>query len=263
MKKILSLFLALSLLAMLCVCGGETTPSNNPGNSQPGNTQSEAPNPGNDNPGNDNPGNDNPGNDNPGNDNPGNDNPPVNPGNGGPTDLDFASEVTALEGTWNLVQVFVDGETADATAGALTFKVTKELDPSELVDGPNYIHNQVYNFTGVLTFGLDSIVAQLADEDIDSYKGNTSWEDFPQGKVVAEGQFYEQPGPATMRFKDIDEFGLFLEEIAGIGGDLDTTEKTLIIGLNADGQLLLGYSNEHIERPGTSGEWEYVLIFTK
>lgn len=256
MKKILSLFLALSLLVMLCACGsGDNNPTGNPGdNTQPGTTQSEAPN------------TDNPGDTkteapaDPGNND---DNPGVPAGNGGPTDLDFASEVTALEGTWNLAKVFVDGETADAAAGAMTFKVTKELDPSELVDGPNYIHNQVYNFTGVLTFGIDSIVAELEGEDIDSYKGTTSWEDFPQGKVVAEGQFYEQPGPATMRFKDIDEFGLYLDEIAGVGGDLDTTEKTLIIGMNADGQLLLGFSEDHIERPGTSGEWVYLLIFDK
>lgn len=252
MKKILSLFLALSLLVALCACGGGGDTPNNPTN-DPGETKTEAPA--------------DPGDtktetpEGPGDDEP--NDPPANQGNGGPTDLDFASEVTALEGTWNLAKVFVGGETADAAAGAMTFKVTKELDPSELVDGPNYIHNQVYNFTGVLTFGIDSIVAELEGEDIDSYKGTTSWEDFPQGKVVAEGQFYEQPGPATMRFKDIDEFGLYLDEIAGIGGDLDTTEKTLIIGMNADGQLLLGYSEDHIERPGTSGEWVYLLIFDK
>ena len=252
MKKILSLFLALSLLVALCACGGDNpTPTNKP-TENPGTTQTDPPSGGGDNPTpTEKPDDNNP------------DNPPANPGNGGPTDLDFASEVTALEGEWKLSKVFVDGETADAAAGALTFKVTKELDPSELVDGPNYIHNQVYNFTGVLTFGIDSIVAELEEEDIDSYKGTTSWEDFPQGKVVAEGQFYEQPGPATMRFKDIDEFGLYLDEIAGIGGDLDTTEKTLIIGMNADGQLLLGFSEDHIERPGTSGEWVYLLIFDK
>ncbi|MDE6922416.1 MAG: hypothetical protein K2P01_02560, partial [Oscillospiraceae bacterium] len=84
----------------------------------------------------------------------------------------------------------------------------------------------------------------------------------PQGKVVAEGEFYEQPGPATMRFKDIDDYGLFLDQIAGVS-DLDTTEKTLIIGMNGNGQLLLGYSEEHIERPGTQGEWVYCLVFDK
>lgn len=251
MKKILSLFLALSLLVMLCACGsGDNTPTGNPGeNTQPGTTQTDPPKNDND----------------PGTptENPGNDNPGVPAGNGGPTDLDFASEVTALEGEWKLSKVFVGGETADAAAGALTFKVTLEQDPYELVDGAAYIHNMVYNLSGVITFGMDSVVAALEDEDIDSYKGTTSWEDFPQGKVMADGEWYQQPGPALMRFKDIDELGLFLDEIAGVGGDVDTTNKSLIIGMNSDGQLLLGYSEEHIERPGTSGEWEYLLIFDK
>lgn len=250
MKKILSLLLALGLLVMLCACGGgdeSENPTNNPGSTQPGATQTEKPNNG----------------DNPGapTENPGNDNPP--PSAGGPTDIDFASEVTALEGTWNLSKVFVDGETADATAGALTLKVTLDLDPYELVDGAAYIHNQLYNLTGVLTFGVDSIVAELEADDISSYKGTASWEDFTMGKVMPDGEWYEQPGPTLMVFKDIDDYGLYLDEIAGVGGDVDTTNKRLIIGMNSDGQLLLGYSSEHIERPGTSGEWEYLLIFDK
>ena len=257
MKKILSLFLALSLLVMLCACGGDSgTPSSNP-TENPGDTQTETPAGNND---------DNPGDtkteapEDPGNND---DNPGVPSGNGGPTDLDFSSEVTALEGEWKLSQVFVGGETADAAAGAMTFKVTLELDPSELVDSAAYIHNQVYNLSGVITFGMDDIVAELEGDDIDSYKGTTGWNDFPQGKVVDEGQFYEQPGPALMRFKDIDEYGLYLDAIAGIGADVDTTEKSLIIGMNASGQLLLGFSEEHMERPGTDGEWVYLLIFDK
>ena len=255
MKKILSLFLALSLLVMLCACGGETTPSNNPGdNTQPGSQQSENPN-----------NDDNPGTptENPGDDNPGNDNPGVPSTPGGPTDIDFTSEVTALEGEWKLAKVFVDGETADAAAGAMTLKITLDLDPYELVDGAAYIHNQLYNLTGILTFGVDSIVAELEADDISSYKGSASWEDFSMGKVMPDGEWYEQPGPTLMSFKDIDDYGLYLDEIAGVGGDVDTTNKRLIIGMNSDGQLLLGYSSEHIERPGTSGEWEYLLIFDK
>lgn len=255
MKKFLSLFAALCLLVTLCACGGGDNPENSTPANNPSAAQSEAPAGNND----DNPSDTTP------SEAPNNDDTPNVPpsGNGGPTDLDFASEVTALEGTWNLSQVYVDGETADATAGALSFKVTLELDPSELVDSAAYIHNQVYNLTGVLTFGVDSIVAELEGDDIDSYKGTTGWNDFPQGEVVDEGQFYKQPGPALMRFKDIDEYGLYLDEIAGIGADVDTTEKSLVIGMNASGQLLLGYSEEHIERPGTAGEWVYLLIFDK
>lgn len=180
----------------------------------------------------------------------------------GPTGLDFGSDVVALEGNWVLSQVYVDGELKTPVENAISIRITKELDPSELVDGPNYIHNQVYNLTGYLTFGVEDIAKALAADDIESYKGSTSWEDFPQGKVVDEGEFYEQPGPATMRFKDIDDYGLYLDQIAG-ASDVDTTEKTLIIGMNGSGQLLLGYSEEHIERPGTEGEWVYCLIFDK
>ena len=251
MKKILSLFAALCLLVMLCACGdGAETPSggttNNPGGTQtenPGGTQTE----------------------NPGGaqtENPGN-NPGVPSGNGGPTDIDFTSAVTALEGEWKLAKVFADGETADAAAGAMTFKVTLDLDPYELVDGVAYIHNQLYNLTGVLTFGVQSIVDELEADDIDSYKGTASWEDFSMGKVMPDGEWYEQPGPSVMRFKDIDDYGLYLNVVAGIGADVDTTNRSLIIGMNSDGQLLLGYSASHIERPGTSGEWEYLLIFDK
>ncbi|WP_294553273.1 hypothetical protein [uncultured Pseudoflavonifractor sp.] len=180
-----------------------------------------------------------------------------------PTDLDYTSDVTALEGTWTLSQVYADGATTDATAGAMSFEVSLELDPSELVDEAAYIHNQVYNLTGRLTFGLDAINQTLAADDVEEYKGSTAWSDFPQGEVVTDGDFYKQPGPATMRFKDVDDYGLFLDQVAGVSADIDTTEKTLIIGLNGEGQLLLGFSEEHLERPGTEGEWVYCLIFDK
>ena len=35
------------------------------------------------------------------------------------------------------------------------------------------------------------------------------------------------------------------------------------MGLNAEGQLLLGYSTERLQNEGTEGEWVYVLVFTK
>ena len=73
-----------------------------------------------------------------------------------PTDLDYSSEVTAMEGNWTLSQVYADGATTDAVAGAMTFEISLELDPSELVDEAAYIHNQVYNLTGRLRFGQDT-----------------------------------------------------------------------------------------------------------
>lgn len=183
--------------------------------------------------------------------------------NAAPTDLYYSSAVTDLEGNWTLSQVYADGATTDAAENAMSFEVSLELDPSELVDEAAYIHNQVYNLTGRLTFGLDEINQTLAADEVEEYKGSTAWSDFAQGEVVTDGEFYKQPGPATMRFKDVDDYGLFLDQVAGVSADIDTTEKTLIIGLNNQGQLLLGCSEEHLERPGTEGEWNYCLIFDK
>ena len=96
-----------------------------------------------------------------------------------PTDLDYTSEVTAMEGTWKLSQVYADGATTDAVADAMSFEISLELDPSELVDEAAYIHNQVYNLTGRLTFGLDTITQTLAADEVEEYKGSTAWSDFP------------------------------------------------------------------------------------
>ncbi len=183
--------------------------------------------------------------------------------NAAPTDLFHGSAVTDMEGQWMLSKVFADGQTNDAAADAVTLAVTLSLDPSELVDEPAYIHNQVYNLIGDLTFGQESVLNELAADDLKGYRGSTSWSDFSQGEKGQEGQFYSQPGAATMRFKDVDAYGLFLDQVAGVSTDIDTTEQSLIIGMNHQGQLLLGFSDEHIDRPGTEGEWVYCLIFDK
>lgn len=183
--------------------------------------------------------------------------------NAEPTALFYSSNVEDLAGTWNLVQVYADGATSDATEGAMSLEVALTEDPSELVDEAAYIHNRVYNMSGTMTFGIDAINEELSADGIDGYRGSTAWSDFPQGEVVEEGNWYKQPGPATMRFQDVDAYGLFLDQIAGVSADIDTSERSLIIGLNNQGQLLLGYSEEHLERPGTEGDWTYCLIFDK
>lgn len=183
--------------------------------------------------------------------------------NAEPTALFHGSNVEDMAGTWNLVQVYADGATTDATADAMSLEITLTEDPSELVDEAAYIHNRVYNLSGTMTFGLDAVNQTLSADGIDGYRGSTAWSDFPQGEVVEEGNWYKQPGAATMRFQDVDAYGLFLDQIAGVSADIDTTERSLIIGLNNQGQLLLGYSEEHLERPGTEGDWTYCLIFDK
>ena len=178
--------------------------------------------------------------------------------------LYYSSDVAELEGAWTLAQVYANGETFDAAVDAAAFTITFSLDPSELVDQAAYTHNQVYNLTGDLTFGVAAINDALSADGLDGYRGSTSWSDFPQGQVMVEGEFYQQPGPATMRFQDVDAYGLFLNQLAaGAPADVDTTERNLILGLNNQGQLLLGASEEHLERPGEEGDWTYCLIFDK
>jgi len=180
------------------------------------------------------------------------------------TRLDFESSVTALEGTWKVVQVYANGSVSDAVADAITLSITAELDPYELVDGEAYIHNQVYNLHGVMTFGLPAINEILDAEEIPPYRGLAWWEDFSLGEVVEEGGFYKQPGPAIMKFgADMRDFGLFLDLVAGISTDIQTNNSDLIIGMNKDGQLLLGYSTAPIQFPEVNGNWSYCLIFDK
>lgn len=179
------------------------------------------------------------------------------------TSIFHGSKVDDLKGKWTLSQVYAGGEILDAKEKAMEFEITMALDPSELVDEAAYIHNQVYNLTAYLTFGIEEINNELTEQAIDSYKGSTGWKDFAQGKVVDEGAFYIQNGAASMRLKGAEDCGLYLDKIAGASADIDTTEKTLIIGMNNYGQVLLGYSEEDLQKPGTEGEWTYCLIFDK
>lgn len=181
----------------------------------------------------------------------------------GITGLSFTNEVTALGGTWNVVKVYVNGTVFDAVSDAITLNITLDLDPYELVDGEAYTHNKVYNLTGIMTFGIEEINTTLSADDVDNYRGTAMWDSFVMGNVVEDGDFYEQPGPAIMSFRDIDDYGLYLDIIAGITANIDTTNKNLIIGMNSDGQLLVGFSSVHLERPSVEGDWEYCLIFDK
>ena len=246
MKKILALLLVLCMLLSLAACAPET-PTNTdpkPTDSKPTDPKPTDPKPTDPQP---------------------TDPKPTDPivSGDGPTDINHSSKAEDLDGTWNLSKVYIGSTAYDAVAGSLVYVIKMEEDPSELVDGPAYIHNHVWNLSGSLTFGLDSINSQLAEDDVEYYKGSTSWEDWPQGEVVTEGGWYKQPGGTRMQFRDIDEYGLFLDLIAGVKDDVDTTNKKLILGMNKAGQLLLGYSESNLQIPGTTGTWEYVLVFDK
>lgn len=249
MKKLSNLLLAATMLLALAACGGTTTEP--PTTGMPTVESTATGTPATEPPAAETPGAD--------------EEPAATPDPSAPvTQLFYSSDVAELEGAWTLSQVYTNGETFDAVADAVTFTITFTLDPSELVDQAAYIHNQVYNLTGDLTFGVAAINDTLSADGLDGYRGSTSWSDFPQGKVMEDGKFYQQPGPATMRFQDVDDYGLFLDQLAaGAPADVDTTDRKLILGINNQGQLLLGASEAHLERPGKEGDWTYCLIFDK
>lgn len=174
--------------------------------------------------------------------------------------INYASKVTDYEGTWNVKKVYLGGdnkETKDAVANAITMKIELDYDPSELVDDAEYIHNKLYNLDSTMTFGLDGI-------SVTSYTGKSMWDKFSLGQVSAYGEWYKQPGPAIMDFGGaMRDNGLFLDLVAGVSSDIDTENKELIIGMNDDGQLLLGYSDVALEYPEITGDWYYCLIFDK
>ena len=256
MKKILALLLVLCMLLSLAACAPETPKPTDPKptDSKPTEAQPTDPKPTDPKPTDPKPTDPQP-----------TDPKPTDPivSGDGPTDINYDSDPNALGGTWNIVKVYVGTTAYDAVAGSLIYEIRMEEDPSELVDGPAYIHNRVWNLSGFLTFGIDSIKSELKEDDIESFKGSTSWEEWPRGEVVEEGGWYKQPGATTMQFRDIDDYGLYLEQIAGVKDKIDTTNKKLILAMNKAGQLLLCYCDEHIERPGVTGTWEYVLVFEK
>lgn len=74
--------------------------------------------------------------------------------------------------------------------------------------------------------------------------------------VIGEGncEFF---GANQFKIRDDDE-GVFFNEIAGV----EAEELLDVIAVNADGQLLVGYSEGHIVND-ENATWEYVYIFSK
>lgn len=191
-------------------------------------------------------------------------------------DIDYASEVTAYDGTWTLTKVYTGGdtkETKDAVAGSITLEIVGEYIFKNVNDA-EYIGNYVYNFTSNMTFGIPAINAALGEKSINCYSGKADWSSFTMGVVMAYGADYVQPGPGIMDFSYANKNttsvnnamrnnGLFLDQVAGVSADIDTENKELILGMNSDGQLLLGYSDMDLRYPEVTGDWNYCLIFDK
>lgn len=136
-------------------------------------------------------------------------------------------------------------------ADACFLEMELSIDANKLVDEAAYIHADATNLKGVMSFDHDDI-------DVDDYKCSSNWADWTVVDVKGEGDC-EFAGATRFKVRDDDE-GVFFDVLTGV--EIEDMELMNAIGLNEDGQLILGYSEDHIENDDEA-EWEYAYIFTK
>lgn len=170
----------------------------------------------------------------------------------GPLALNYEAEPEAYAGNWVLVQAYTAGDgMLEAAPEACYLEIETSIDANKLVDEAAYIHADAVNLKGTMSFNHEGI-------DVDDYKCSGSWSDWTVVDVVGEGEAYFK-GAMKFKVRDDDE-GVFFDILTGV--EIEDMELFKVLGMNADGQMILGYSEDHIEKDG-SAEWEYAYIFDK
>lgn len=163
-------------------------------------------------------------------------------------DLKLNREAVATDyaGTWVLAGAYLAQEgPLEVAPEAATLEIAAKTEHNVLVDMAAYIHADVTNLQGTLSF-------QHGDIDVDDYKCTANWDQFGSGNSI---------GAAKLRIRDDDE-GLFFSVITGADVDDEDMELMDVIGLNAEGQLILGWSEGHIENDDAA-EFAYAYIFAR
>lgn len=167
-------------------------------------------------------------------------------------ELDYEAEPDAYVGKWVLTNAYTaDDGVIDVEPDACTLEIELSIDENKLVDEPAYIHADATNLKGTISFNHDDI-------DVDDYSCSANWAGWTVVDVVGEGECYFK-GAVKFKIRDDDE-GMFFDVLTG--KEIDDMELMDVIGMNEDGQIVIGYSEDHIERDGDA-EWEYAYIFTK
>ncbi len=167
-------------------------------------------------------------------------------------ELNYEAAPEDYEGTWTLVNAYTaDDGILEVAEDACTLEIELSIDANKLVDEAAYIHADATNLKGTMSFNHDDI-------DVDDYKCSGSWENWTVVDVVGEGEC-NFSGADKFKIRDDDE-GVFFDVITGV--EIDDMELFDVIGLNADGQLIVGYSEDHIEKDADA-EWAYAYIFEK
>lgn len=166
--------------------------------------------------------------------------------------LNYEAAAADYEGTWVLTSAYLaDKGMLEVAPEAITMELKVQMDLNKLVDMTAYIHADATNLQGTMVFNH-------ADIDVDDYKCSVGYEDFTNFVVVGEGECHST-GAVKIKIRDDDE-GVFFDVITG--EKVEDMEMMNIAGLNAEGQLVLGYSEDHVERDA-EGAFDYAYIFTK
>ncbi len=171
----------------------------------------------------------------------------------------YESVIDDWAGKWNLIAAYIGEDYADeyevdCTPGLLPVIVENALvveiellldasanDPSGvLVDTANYYHCHAYDIAGTLTFAVE-----LVGEEAEPYTLSSIWDQWPNNVVRGEGDGDFNFGPAKTNIRAEDET-LFWAAITGI--EIEDMDEMKYIGLNADGNLIICYSDKNIAK---------------
>lgn len=169
-------------------------------------------------------------------------------------ELTLNYEVTPVDyvGTWNLSAAYeIDNGILEVPADACTVVIETELLENKLVDMANYLHADVHNLRGTMSFNLEGV-------KVEPYECVSYWDSFTTAKPIKEGEC-EVKGANKFKIRDDDQ-GVFFDVITGIV--VEDIELMEFIGINEDGQLVIGYSDENPRRD-PEAEWLYAYLFTK
>ena len=166
--------------------------------------------------------------------------------------LNYVAEPDAYVGKWVLAKAYT-AEAGDLAvpADACYLEIEKSIDTNKLVDEAAYTHADAINLKGNLTFNHEGI-------DSEGYSCTGAWSDWTVVDVVGEGEAYFK-GAIKFKVRDDDE-GVYFDVLTGT--TVEDMELFDVLGITADGQLVLGYSEDHIEKAGDA-EWAYAYIFDK
>ena len=184
--------------------------------------------------------------------------------------------VTDWEGEWVLVAAYIGEDYADEndikTTGliavpekAVTMTVKAVLDGSAtgsdagvMVDQAAYIHTHVYDIEATLQFDAsiteDTAALKLPWDGWDWTKDEewTGW---------TEGSSYTSKGVGKLSKVSAEDKSLFFCKVTGVESEEIADENMKYMGMNADGQLIVCYSDDNMVKK--DGDVGFAYIFVK